>query len=128
MYEKALAGEQDARVKSFEELRALCQLFHFVQPAEHRWQYFDCPENPDMRCDCKGYKGYGICSHILTIQHMLKFFNVRYELLPIGKKRMKKTGGNMMFVEPALTRVPTREPDSSDDEEEEAIRLGEQGL
>ena len=30
--------------------------------------------------------------------------------------------------EPALTRVPTREPDSSDDEEEEAIRLGEQGL
>ena len=33
-----------------------------------------------------------------------------------------------MFVEPALTRVPMREPDSSDDEEEEAIRLGEQGL
>ena len=59
---------------------------------------------------------------------MLKFFNVRYELLPIGKKRMKKKGGNMKALEPALTRVPTREPDSSDDEEEEAIRLGEQGL
>ena len=88
----------------------------------------DCEGNPALLdCPtCKAFKGVGICSHVLTINHILKQFNVRYQLATIGKKTEKHnyTGGKKT---PALTRVPQREPDSSDEEEEQALLLGGQG-
>ena len=79
----------------------------------------DCPT-------CKAFKGVGICSHVLAINHILKQFNVRYQLATIGKKTEKThyLGGKKT---PALERVPQREPDSSDEEEERALRLGSKG-
>ena len=35
---------------------------------------------------CKSFKGVGICSHVLAINHILKHFNVRYDL-PKGLAR-----------------------------------------
>ena len=60
---------------------------------------------------------------------MLKQFNVRYELAHIGKATVwkKGKGGNNQRVEPALTRAPVREPDSSDEEEERLLQLGAEG-
>ena len=98
----------------------------------------DCPT-------CKGFKSYGICSHVIAINHVLKKFNVRQELLEIGQKACKKTGGNVKKVMPALEKqnapkkgkgkgkakalpVPVQpELDSSDEEILEALALGAQG-
>jgi hypothetical protein len=53
---------------------------------------------------------------------MEKAFNVRGQLLQIGKSRKKTTGGQQKA--PALVRLPEREPDSSDEEEERQLQLG----
>ena len=78
-------------------------------------------------CICMWFKGHGICSHVLTINHILTKFNVRYELAHIGKRAAKHTAGNRMHPLPALQRAAAREPDSSDEEEAELLRLGAEG-
>ena len=75
---------------------------------------------------CKGFKSYGICSHVLAVNHMLKKVNLRRELMEIGQGVHKK-GGNRKKNVPALTRAPTQQPDSSDEEAERLLELGEQG-
>jgi hypothetical protein len=129
MYEAALAGKKDPRIKTLEDLRCVCDALHFVRPAYGPYEVCVCEGNPTEHvCDCKSCKNYGICSHLLAINHVLKKFNVRSTLLSIGKKSSKHAkGGNVKRLEPALTRAPTREPDSSDEEEERLQRLGEQG-
>ena len=72
---------------------------------------------------CKGFKGHGICSHVLAVNHIMKNVNLRHELMEIGQGVHKK-GGNRQKNVPALTMAPTREPDSSD---EEFVRFLEQG-
>ena len=52
-------------------------------------------------------------------------FNVRNELKEIGKK--KSNSGERKAPVPALTKNPSREPDSSDEEAERLQLLGEQG-
>ena len=51
---------------------------------------------------------------------------MRYQLATMGKKTDKTLykGGKKT---PALERIPQREPDSSDEEEEQALLLGAQG-
>ena len=61
------------------------------------------------------------------MNHILLAYNVRYQLLPIGKRGDQKTGRKSK-PKPALTREPRRDPDSSDEEVERALALGEQGL
>ena len=75
---------------------------------------------------CKGFKHSGICSHVLCVNHMLKLFNVRYQLATIGKRSRYHTGGQYR-PPPALQRDVQREPDSSDDEEERLLALGADG-
>ena len=128
MYEKALNGEPDDRLADVEHLCEVCDSMHHVSPASEIWGLCECEGNPGrFVCDCKGYKGYGICSHVLAINHKLKLFNVRHQLVSIGKRAVKTTGGNKLHPEPALQRAPTREPDSSDEEEERLLELGRQG-
>ena len=73
----------------------------------------DCEGNPaSLDCPtCKAFKGVGICSHVLAINHILKRFNVRYQLATIGKKTDKKNKGPSKKNTPALERIPQREPD-----------------
>ena len=74
---------------------------------------------------------YGICSHLLAINHILKHFNVRYQLHGIGTSNRSKSGpgqGRLPNPEPALQRARiAREPDSSDEEQERVLELGRQG-
>ena len=100
---------------------------HFVSPAIEG-NFCPCEEgNPaELVCDCKGCMGHGICSHVLCINHILKRFNVREELRDIGKSAFKRSG-NKKRVEPALLPAPVREPDSSDEEDERLLQLGQQG-
>ena len=108
---------------------AFCRAIHWVYPASPECPPPQCEGNPmGFSCHaCKSFKGHGICSHVLTMNHILKCFNVRYHLLTIGKAASKKSGGNIKKVPPALQKAPTREPDSSDDEEERALALGAEG-
>ena len=67
---------------------------------------------------------------MLAINHILMAINLRRELMEIGKSTLKKKdkgGGNRKYLEPALTKVPEREPDSSDDELMELLEQGAQG-
>ena len=67
----------------------------------------------------------GICSHVLACNHILKKFNVRYQLMQLSKKKKTNNRGYTKGVRPALTR---EEPeDSSDEEQQELLRLGLEG-
>ena len=109
-----------------------CGALHFVQQPMEVWGYVECEGNPaGYVCDCKGCKSYGICSHLLAINHILKHFNVRYQLHGIGSSNRSKSGpgqGRLPNPEPALQRARiAREPDSSDEEQKRVLELGRQG-
>jgi hypothetical protein len=132
MYLKALTNQDDARVKDVEHFEAICFSIHWVGASSPDWGVPECDLNPGkFNCPhCKGFKQYGICSHVLAINHILMEINLRRELMEIGKSTLKKKdkgGGNRQSVEPALTKVPEREPDSSDDELRELMEQGAQG-
>ena len=60
------------------------------------------------------------------INHFCKQFDLRSELIEIGKKKSSKGGKSKPL--PALTRNPVAPPDSSDEEEERERRLGAAGV
>ena len=98
------------------------------------WGVPECEGNPEqLSCiSCKGFKAYGICSHVLAVNHIRRAYNVRYMLRKIGKSKAieKRKGGAMARTgkpPPALQKMPEREPDSSDEEEERLLALGQQG-
>ena len=67
---------------------------------------------------------------MLAINHILKHFNVRYELKSIQTAASKKAAANagkQLKPLPALERARVAEPDSSDEEEERLLALGQQG-
>ena len=91
----------------------------------------DCEGNPaSLDCPmCKAFKGVGICSHVLAITTSSSSSTcaTSYQLATIGKRTDKLKKGAPKRITPALERIPQREPDSSDEEEERALLLGGQG-
>ena len=131
-FEAALGGRWPARVPTLEKLLALCQCMHIVHDPAEGHEVLECEGNPMKKecLACKGFKGVGICSHVLCVNHICMQFNVRWELRQIQSNQYKKAGnqgGNTKKPAPALQQAPTMEPDSSDEEEERLQRLGEQG-
>ena len=65
---------------------------------------------------------------VLTINHMMKLFNVRFQLKSVQTNALKKAGqrGSRKLL-PALQRAPHVAPDSSDEEAERLELLGQQG-
>ena len=86
----------------------LCQCMHcVVEPAEG-YTVLECEGNV-ARYDCiacKAFKGVGICSHVLAVNHVLTKFNVRYELKAVetgaSKKAAVKAGKRPAKPLPAL--------------------------
>ena len=72
-----------------------------------------------------------LASHVLTINHILTRFNVRFQLKSIQTNALKKKAGLMGNSRkaplPALQREPQVAPDSSDQEAERLQLLGQQG-
>ena len=129
MYEAALTGTKDARIKDINTLLDVCGSMYMVCGEVEDYGVPECEGNKarlDCPC-CKGFKHDGICSHVLAVNHILKRFNVRYHLLPLGKRTDKKKKGPEKAPPKALKRVQQREPDSSDEEEERALTLGQEG-
>ena len=130
MYVRAEHGEKDARIKDLEHLADVCASVHVVRVQDPKWPVPKCDLNPlELDCvSCKGFKGHGICSHVLCLNHMLRSVNLRRELLEMGKSRMHKSGGgNRKAPIPALTRAPQVADDSSDEELLRLLDEGEQG-
>ena len=135
MYEKAYRGEWDDRLQDVEHLGDICTSLHTVLDQEDKWPVPECELNPmKMDCmNCKGFKGVGICSHVLAVNHMMKKINLRREVMEIGQSSYRKNkagnqaGGNRKKPLPALTRAPAREADSSDEEEQRLLEQGEEG-
>ena len=94
-------------------------------------EVLQCEANPGgYDClACKGFKGIGICSHVVAVNHILTKYNVRDELKLLQTKAAKKSisGGNRKRPVPALERHSEPEPDSSDEEEERLLALGRHG-
>ena len=130
MFSKALQGEEDHRLKDLEHLTDVCRSMYLVVEMDEDWGVPGCDLNPcKLDCiHCKGFKGYGICSHVLAINHILKNVNLRRELMTIGKSNRKDGGGNRHFPIPALTRAPAAVDDSSDDEQQALLEQGDQGM
>ena len=130
MFTKALQGEEDHRLKDLEHLTDVCRSMYLVLAMDEDWGVPGCDLNPcKLDCiHCKGFKGYGICSHVLSINHILKNVNLRRQLMTIGTATHKKGGGNRHFPIPALTRAPAAMDDSSDDEQAALLEQGDQGM
>ena len=130
MHEHAREGEKDRRIKDLKHLADVCNLFHLIMKKTEEWSVPRCEYNP-MELDCvycKGFKGYGICSHVLAINHICREINLRAELLEMGKSKLAKVqGGNRTKAKPALTKQKQIEPDSSDEELERLLDQGAQG-
>ena len=77
----------------------------------------------------ESFKGVGICSHVLAINHIVQKFNVRYELKSIQTAASKKAAAKVGNPKPlpALKRAHVPEPDSSDEEAERLLALGREG-
>ena len=112
----AWQGKKDRRVGDAEDLGQICDSMHFVQHRLAEWGCVECEWNPaNLICSCKGNKGYGICSHVLGLNHILKKFNVKYQLASMGESKavMKAKAppnrvGRATKPAPALTREKTK--------------------
>ena len=99
----------------------LCSSFHVVEPDQNESTLYPVPEcygNPGrFNCPtCKGFKQWGICSHVLAINHILELFNVKFAMLPIAKRKARE--GRPRKPPPALVRMPLPQEDDHGDEED----------
>lgn len=82
---------------------------------------------------CKEFKGgFGICSHVLAINHIKKKHNLRYELKTLQTSASKKAAmrAEALYVRSALMRAPPVWHHNSSDEEEPELFwlcLGKEG-
>ena len=133
MYNKLMIGEMDARLKDLDSLLDLSASLHVVYDAGERYPPLEAgtANACGYSCmGCKAFQGIGICSHVLAINHIMKKFNVRYELRQVqtdASKQKAKRGGNTLKPPSALVRVPVATPTAADDEEERLQALGMQG-
>ena len=133
------------RLKDVDDLIALCNSIHTVTESDRRYGVPACEGNPGGHycCSCKSFKHSGICSHVLAISHILKNFNIRYQLRRLkdtskadkarGKQSKRLLQGNCTRVEPALKRMKNSAraqaaADESDEEEQRQLALGSAGL
>ena len=134
MYLKAVEGERHRRIKDLEHLHDVCFSMHHIIDADTKWGVPACELNPaNLDClNCKGFKHSGICAHVLAINHILKKVNLRRQVLAMAKNSRKKNkqggiSGNQQHPLPAL-RKEVMELDSSDEEEERLLLLGDRGM
>ena len=101
-----------------------CCIFCQVPECDGNKAKLDCPT-------CKGFKGVGIFSHVLAINHIQGKYDLVHQLKELSATKANNPQGSGVYgrrqwttTAPALQkqRLP-REPDSSDEEEQELRRL-----
>ena len=131
MFNRLMIGEMDPRLKDLDSLLDLSASLHVVYDAGEKYPPLDAgtANACGYSCmGCKGFQGVGICSHVLAINHIMKKFNLRYELKQVQTEASKKAGGRAQLKKyPALVRVPVAPPTAADEEEEHLQALGMEG-
>ena len=74
---------------------------------------------------CKGFKNYGICSHVCAVNHSIDRCDVRDALAVLSRPR--RPGGFRSGVRPALMREDCSSSSDSSEDEPLAIRFGPRG-
>ena len=95
------------------ELRQVCQSYHYVTAATRRVVGSDF-NSACLRCTCKGFHLYGICSHVVAVNDILGKVDLSDSLKELCQPR--KTGGFRKGVRPALIQEKEAASDSSEDE------------
>ena len=108
-YQALLRGEKPPYANSLDNLSSLMESLHVIEFSDDdslRACPSACPPsnlNPKkLVCSCKGFRGNGICSHVLAINHYLGAIDL-YKLTTLFEEPRKK-GGYAKGVRPALTR------------------------
>jgi hypothetical protein len=104
-YQTLYHGDIPKGIKKLETLMALVKDIHVVVTGEQApYCCPECPANPlGMACNCKGFRQYGICSHVIAVNHWLDAIDLEALLEDFGTASRKK-GGYMKGVRPALTK------------------------
>ena len=116
-YVDACNGKQAPHLKKFEQFAHVCLSMHFLRYADAD-EVPKCEWNPaNLSCPtCKGFRNWGICSHVVAINHILDKIDLEDELKELGAPR--KRGGFNKGVRRALLKEKEAEVDSSDEEDE----------
>ena len=98
-YIDTLNGKKPSGIKSYEQLTNACFNYHYVISSERRVP--GCEFNAaELSCPtCKGFKLYGICSHVCAVNHLLEKCDLEDALKELSAP--KKKGG---FCGPGYAR------------------------
>ena len=118
-YVDACNGKMASHLKTFEQFAHVCLSMHFLRYADDDDGVPKCEWNPaNLSCPtCKGFRNWGICSHVIAINHILDKIDLAEELKELGNGPRKK-GGYSSGVRPALVKEKEAVVDSSDEEDE----------
>ena len=95
------------RKRGFDKLIGDCFAMHRVAQPKHEWCVPSCPDGNPLGYDCptcKGFKLYGICSHVVAVNHLMKKLDVYAMLDVLTEVPKKNRGGYTKGVRPALSR------------------------
>lgn len=106
---------------TYDQMVAVCFSMHYVTEASNTVPV--CDFNPLMLwCPTsKGFRQYGIDSHVIAINHIMGKCDVRNALASLCPKR--KRGGFTKGVRPALVREARADSSDSDEDEPLSHRL-----
>ena len=117
-YIDALNGKRASWIKSYKELRQVCQSYHYATAATRRVAGSEF-NSACLCCTCKGFHMYGICSHVVAVNDILGKVDLSDSLKELCAPRKK--GGFRQGVRPALIREKEAEAAASDSSEDEPL-------
>ena len=117
-YLDALNQKRAPWIKSYKELRQVCQSYHYATAATRRVAGSEF-NSACLCCTCKGFHMYGICSHVVAVNDILGKVDLSDSLKELCAPRKK--GGFRQGVRPALIREKEAEAAASDSSEDEPL-------
>ena len=120
-YIDACNGKKAPHLKTFQQFAHVCLSMHFLRYA-NAGEVPKCEYNPvNLTCPtCKGFRNWGICSHVIAINHILDQIDLEDQLKELAAPR--STGGFRKGVRPALIKEKEVVLDSSEEEDEPLVK------
>ena len=103
-YVDACNGKKASHLKTFEQFAHVCLSMHFLRYAEPG-EIPKCEYNPaNVGCPtCNGFRNWGICSHVVAINHILDKIDLEDQLKELSERAAQggwlQAGSEARFVE-----------------------------